>query len=91
MTQLTQEVLKRTLRSPTVERQSISEAALLEILLQETTSMLGKDASFLGKQVEFRRSKGEPNWDASCGIANPMIVKAFVTAVVKAQAHFNLD
>jgi hypothetical protein len=46
---------------------------------------------FAMEQVEFRRSRGEPNWNATCGIANPMIVKAFVTAVVKAQISTSIS
>jgi len=74
-----------------MERQSIAEATLLEILLNETSKVLGKDASFLGKQVALRRREGTPNWDANCGIAGMMVLRAFGIALQKVQAQYDLD
>jgi len=74
-----------------MERQSVAEATLLEILLHETSKVLGRDASFLGQQIAFRRREGSPNWDANCGIAGTTVVKAFGIALQKVQAEYDLD
>jgi len=74
-----------------VERQRIAKATLVEILLHETGRVLGRDASFLGQQLEIRRRDDEPNWDANRGIAGPTVIKAFGIALTRVQAQHNLD
>lgn len=74
-----------------MERQKIAEATLIEILIHETTRALGRDANFLGKQIEVRRRSGEPNWDANCGISGTMVVKAFGIALTEVQRRYDLD
>jgi hypothetical protein len=74
-----------------MERQSLAEASLIEALIQETGRALGRDANFLGVAITIRRRAGEPNWDADCGIVNPIVVKAFAVALNNVQAQFNLD
>ena len=53
-----------------MERQSIAQDTLLEILLSQTGKALGKDASYLGDRIEFIRREGAPNWDATIKIAS---------------------
>lgn len=74
-----------------MERLKIAEAPLKEILILETTKALGRDASFLGQQLEIRRRNGTSNWDASCGIAGTVVVKAFGIALQKIQSRYNND
>jgi hypothetical protein len=74
-----------------MERSKVAEATLIEMLLNETTHALKKDASFLGKQIEIRRRDGEPNWDANCGIGGTRVVKAFGVALTKVQAQYDLE
>lgn len=64
----------------------VAEATLVEILLQETTKALGRNASLLGKQIEIRGRNGNPNWDANCNIAG-----TFGIALTKVQAQYDLD
>ena len=39
---------------------TLLSGTLVEILLQETTKALGRNASLLGKQIEIRRRNGNP-------------------------------
>ena len=73
-----------------MERKKIAEAALREILISEMTKVLGRDASFLGNKILIRRRERKPNWDANCGIAGTIVIKAFVIELNKAQAQYDL-
>ena len=73
-----------------MERQSIAQDTLLEILLSQTGKALGKDASYLGDRIEFIRREGAPNWDATIKIASPPDLKAFAAARKYAQGRYNL-
>ncbi len=73
------------------EKQKLSGDSLTEILIQETTASLGKDANFLGRQIVLRARYGTPNWDAHCGIAGVAAVRAFSVALGNAQKLYDLD
>lgn len=72
------------------QRQPVTKEQLLDLLLTDTSATLGRDASFLARQIEFRRREGEPNWDANCGVAGPAIVKAFSIALAAAQERYKV-
>jgi hypothetical protein len=74
-----------------LEKQKLSRDRLKEVLLQETTANLGRDASFLEQQIVFQTRNGTPNWDAHCGITGVAAVRAFSVALDNAQRLYDLD
>jgi hypothetical protein len=74
-----------------VERETISGTALVELLIADTTLFLGEDARFLGEKIALRHRKGEPNWDANCGIVTTSVLMAFARAFARAQERYNLE
>jgi hypothetical protein len=73
------------------ETRQLSQAALVKILIRETTLALGQDANFLGEKISFRRRAGRPNWDATIGLAGMRAIMAFAIALKKVQADYDLD
>lgn len=72
-------------------RPKVSEATLVDFLIDETGPALGRDAIFLRKAIAIRRRAGEPNWDANCGIAPPAVLRAFAQALSKLQKEYDLE
>jgi len=73
------------------ERMKISLDALEEILRDEFTKVLGRDASALLRRIRFRGCDGRPNWEANLGIAAPATLAAFLDALSRVQATYDLD
>jgi hypothetical protein len=73
-----------------VERQTIALATLAEILIDGTTRVLGRDASFLRARLTIRRRNGTPNWDANIGVAGTAVVAAYLQALEPA-SHASLN
>ena len=74
-----------------MERQTIALATLAEILIDETTLVLGRDASFLRARLTIRRRNGTPNWDANIGVAGTAVVAAYLQALEHVKARYDLD
>ena len=62
-----------------------------EILIDETTRVLGRDASFLRARLTIRRRNGTPNWDANIGVAGTAVVAAYLQALEHVKARYDLD
>jgi hypothetical protein len=74
-----------------MDRQTLPQAKLTEILIAGTSQSLGRDASFIGALLVYRYQEGEPNWDAHVVTAAPNLVRAFASALTGAKKQYDLD
>jgi hypothetical protein len=72
-------------------RQKVGFATLAEIIESEFTKSLGRSAADLMPRVKIRASSGEPNWDVDIGMLAPAILAAFLEAVDRVKALYDLD
>ena len=75
----------------TDERPRISEAALIEVLIHELGSILGRDANFVGERIRIYPHQGSPNWRAQIGPAGTLVKRAFVMAVERVKSRYDLE
>jgi hypothetical protein len=75
-------------------RQQIAAATLADIIEAEFTSRLGglglNAAAYL-PSVRIRVCNGIPNWDAKIDIATPRVLSAFIQAIDRVKAAYDLD
>jgi len=71
----------------------VSSKELTEILISETSRILGQDASFLAPHMKVRRRPtAVPNWDANCDVfAGAIVAEAFGEARDYAKARYELQ
>jgi hypothetical protein len=72
-------------------RATVSKAALLQILIDETGKLLTSDAHHIIGKITIAHRRGEPNWDASIGMVALTTLKAFEAALGKTQKLYDHD
>jgi len=72
-------------------RETLSEAALLKILIVETGRRLGTDANHIVDKITIAHRRGEPNWDAEIAMVGLATLKAFRAALQKVQQLYDYD
>lgn len=72
-------------------KDTISEAALLRVLVDETGKLLAVDASYLGSKIMITHQRDEFNWTASIGMVGLATSKAFDAALQQTQLRYDLD
>jgi len=73
------------------KRQKVAFAPLAEIIEHELTKSLGRSAADLMPRVKIRASSSEPNWDVDIGFLPPGTLAAFLEAVGRVKAAYDLD
>jgi hypothetical protein len=71
-------------------RQKVSEAALVEVLIQEIGGIIGRDANFVGERIKIQPREGTPNWHAKMGPAGATVTRAFVIALKKVKSKYDV-
>jgi hypothetical protein len=74
-----------------VSRKTVSEIALLEILIDETGRRLGNDANHLLHKITITRKRNVPNWDAEIAVVGLATNRAFTAALQKMQKLHDYD
>jgi hypothetical protein len=72
-------------------RRKLALSKLGDLLVDLTTKMLKRDATFLARMIVVRRREGEPNWDANIGVAPPEVLKAFGLALQTMQENYDVE
>ena len=76
-----------------METRIVPSEVLRELLVRETTHILGRNASFLFGKIVIRKRLPEDgrNWDASIGIAELHVHQAFERAVDQLARTHNIE
>jgi hypothetical protein len=74
-----------------VSRETVSEIALLKILIYETGRRLGNNANHLLHKIKIARKRGVPNWDAEIATVGLATNRAFTAALQKMQKLYDHD
>jgi hypothetical protein len=72
-------------------RKPLPEKELRNILANQTTNAMRRNARFIATKVQIIRREGEPNWDANLGIGPPPLLKAFAFALSETQRFYDLE
>jgi hypothetical protein len=94
LTLFTNETARRKNDANQNKRQQIAAAALADIIEAELTrglDRLGLSAAPYLPSVRMRVCNGTPNWDAKIDLASPRILSAFIQAVDRVKAAYDLD
>jgi hypothetical protein len=94
LTLFTNEAARRKNDPDQNKRQQIAAATLADIIEAELTSCLGRlglSAAPYLPSVRMRICNGIPNWDAKIDIASPRILCAFIQAIERVKAAYDLD
>jgi hypothetical protein len=74
------------------EREKVSRAALVDILVCEiSVAMGGRDANHLKPRIKIIPLHGEPNWGASIGEVPLNTLSAYNEAIGRVRARYDLD
>jgi hypothetical protein len=72
-------------------RERLSREMLIPVLVREISRQLRHEPPDLARRVEIRHREGEPNWDATIGIAPLHLLRAFNDALATTQAMYDLE
>ena len=71
-------------------RENVGEAALMQMLIDETANRSGRAVQSLAQQIRFTKQTGEPNWKADCGVVGIVESRAFRDAVKHLQDIYDV-